>query len=127
MKTTAAALQFAAPALGELMSIKLPAKFAYAVSKLAHAVDAELKQIAEAREKIFKDAGCTVVTETVDEKEINRWDHEDKEVLEKAAKEAFELNDVEVELNVLPLDLDQLGDRDVEPRIFYPLDFAIKS
>ena len=103
--------------MSALLGAKLPIKAKYAVSKLAGAIDKELESFNAARNKIFDDAGCTVVDKA--------YSHTDKDALAKAIKDAEELATSEVELNALPLNLDQFGDGDIDGPAFYGLMWAV--
>ena len=112
--------QLAASSVGiqSLLAAKLPVKAKYAVSKLAGAIDRELETFNAARTKIFDDAGCTVVDKA--------YSHTHKELLANAIKDAEELALTEVEINALPLDIEQFGNADIEGPAFYALDWAMK-
>lgn len=103
-------------------SVKLPAKAAYGLGKLAKACNAEMKDYGEARNKVFEQHGCTLKGPEGKQE----WTHEDPEKLKAAIAEADQLADVEVELNAIPLDLEQFGNAEV-PGAFFGLDWAMKE
>ena len=120
MKTTIKQIQDAVPALQILTGCKLPVKAAYSVSKLVKACDRELAEFNEARVKIFTEGGCVVV-------DGNYANPPDKEVLKDCLDKAEELRDTEVEINALPLDIEQFGNGDVPGAAFLGLDWAMKQ
>ena len=102
-----------------LLDAKIPVKAAYAVSKLARACASEMEHYGEQRRKAFEAAGCVV--------KDNKWVHPDgEEALKEAVKTADELLDAKVELNALPLDLDQFGNGDIVGAAFFNLEWAMK-
>lgn len=119
MKTTIKQIQDAVPALQILTGCKLPVKAAYSVSKLVKACDRELADYTEARTKIFQDAKCTVVD--------GNFTHDDKAILDECIAKAEELRSAEVEINALPLDIEQFGNGDVPGAAFLGLDWAMKQ
>lgn len=121
--TTIKELREAQPCITMLLNARLPVKAAYAVSKLARACNPELEQFGKAAEKIFTEAGCTL-TGDGDKKE---WTHKDKAILEKAIADVDELMTVAVELNALPLDLEQFGTAELPGAAFLMLDWAMKA
>ncbi len=119
MKVTLKQIQAGTNAINSLLVSRLPVKAAYRVSKLASAMEAEQRHYDAAREKVFKDAGCEI-------KEGN-WVHDDPAVLETATKQIEELLGEEVELNFLPLDIEQFGDASVPGNAFAGLGWAMKE
>ena len=103
-----------------MLGSKLPVKASYAVSKLARACASELDDFNKQREKLFTDAGCTVVGQ--------EYAHsEGKEKIAAIIKEVEQLKDVEVEINALPLDLEQFGSGELPGAAFFGLDWAMKT
>lgn len=100
-----------------LVRSRLPAKAAYAVSKLAAACEHEAKHFEKERLKVFTDAGCTLVE--------NKWTHADKAVYDASIKRVEEMADAEVELNALPLALEQFGSAEVPGGVFIGLEWAM--
>lgn len=131
IKTTLKNIAAAMPGLAALINSKLPVKAAYAVSKLAKACGAEMHEYDQRREKIFTEAGCTVEARGKHPgtgEELREWVNPvapDK--LLDAIKQADELLTQEVELNALPLDLEQFGTADVPGGVFLGLDWAMKA
>jgi hypothetical protein len=123
IKTTLKALQESQPCITMLLNARLPVKAAYAVSKLGRAINAELEQFGKTREKLFEEAGCTVTGEG-DKKE---WTHKEKETLKSVIKQVEELLTTEVEVNALPLDLDQFGSAELPGASFLTLGWALKD
>lgn len=122
MQATLKQLNDSQQAVQLLLESKLPAKAAYAVSKLAAACLQELQDYQAARAKIFTDGGCVV--------DANRkeWVHPDgKERRDEAVKQADELLGATVTLNVTPLDLEQFKDVEVPGGAFFALDWAMKA
>jgi hypothetical protein len=105
--------------INSLLAAKLPVKAKYAVCKLADAMTVEMERYNKARAKIFEDAGCIAAD--------NYYTHNDKDALVRATAEAAELTEAEVEINALPLDLEQFGNAEIEGPGFYGLDFAMKK
>lgn len=129
-------ITLAVAAINTLCEAKLPAKAAYSVSKLTDACQTESKAHNIKREKIFSDAGCTVETKVVksvdkdgkaQEQQVGIWIHADAEILAKAAKDAEELAETPVEINALPLDIDQFGAAELPGNAFTGLDWAMKG
>lgn len=116
--TTPAKIGLAMGAVNSLLSAKLPVKAAYSLGKLARACQVEMECFTKARNKIFTDAGCKI--------EGKNFVHEDPAKLAEAVKTADELGEVEVQINALPLDLEQFKDCEVPGNGFYALDWAMK-
>ena len=122
MKATIQQLFEATPAIQLLLGCpKLPIKASYAVGKLAKAVDSELKQYQEKKQKIFDDAGCIL------SEDKTRYVHTDEAVLLACAKDAQDLTGAEAEIYALPLDLEQFGNAEVPGAAFFGLEFAMKE
>lgn len=120
IKTTPKKIMEGMPGLNALLQAKLPVKAKYSVSKLGRACQEELETFEKTREKIFTDAGCV--------KGETKWTHPDgPDAVQTATKEVDELAGVEVEINALPLDLEQFGNGDIEGPAFYGLDWAMKA
>jgi hypothetical protein len=101
---------------------KMPPKAAYAVGKLARAVQSEIEQFYKTKEKIFTDAGCVV------EPVKNEYIHPAEPTKLEEAKQAVEdLVGAEVELNALPLDIEQFGNAELDGNAFIGLDWAMKK
>jgi hypothetical protein len=126
-------LQEAGPGITALLSAKLPMKAKYAVSKLADAVNAELKVYGKARDEHFRAAGCTTVEKEVPNPDAHRegqpatikvevYRHDDGEARVKALqKEVDEMADATVTLSVHPLNLDHFGAVEIEGPAFLGL------
>jgi hypothetical protein len=130
MDVTIKQIRDALPALQQLMSAKLPAKAAYAVSKLATTCQKEANHYNAMRTKCFEDAGCKI--------EGDEWIHpddpreNDKPMKEKpkrdeVVKHTEEMLDTTVSINVLPLDLEQFKDAEIPGGAFFSLDWAMKT
>lgn len=119
MKATITQIQQAIPCIQMLMNAKLPAKAAYAVSKLGKACDAEFTEYQQARTKIFEGGGCVI--------KDNAYVNDDAEKLAVCVAEANAVAGLEVELNALPLDLDHFGNAEIPGSAFYGLEFAMKA
>lgn len=117
----------------------LPAKASYSVGKLASACQAEVERFSKARDKIFEDGGCKrEVVKGADGKalvgpsgeEITKWVHpegESSDAMKALIAEVDSLMDAKVELNALPLDLDQFNDVGLAGAAFFGLDWAVKQ
>jgi hypothetical protein len=130
IKTTLKQMMESNGALSLLLNAKLPVKASYSVSKLAKACANELTDYDKKRTKMFEDAGCvlTVVGKNDDDSEKKEYKHPDgQEKVDAVVKEIEDLIDVEVEINALPLDLDQFKDAEVSGSAFYGLDWAMKA
>lgn len=119
IKTTARQIEISMPSLAALGNSKLPAKAAYAVSKLSTACSKELDQYFKQREKIFSDAGCVV--------KDGKYVHDDQAVVDKAIKDVDEIASMVVEINALMLDIEQFGTAEVPGNAFFGLEWAMKS
>lgn len=126
----------AMPSVQALMSASLPVKAAYAVGKLARAMQGEFEDFNKAREKLFKDAGCFLEKA---ENGMQEWKHLGKKGVDGAADATGdsivsgivkqvneELLEGEVELNALPLDIEAFKEAAVPGNAFYGLDWAMK-
>lgn len=127
IKTTNRQIVDGTGSINTLLKSILPSKAAYSVSKLANACVSEQKSYETAREKIFTDAGCEIRETGPDGAKVREWTHDDKEVVEKAKASVNDLLDAEVELNALPLDIDQFGNAELPGNAFTGLDWAIKG
>lgn len=119
IKTTFKTVDASKQSLQALFSTKLPVKAAYAVGKLAQACDGAMAEYAEKRGKIFETAGCVA--------KDGKWVHIEQGVIDACVKEADELSEAEVELNALPLDIEQFGSVEVPGYVFVHLDWAVKQ
>lgn len=131
IKTTPKQIGESQMAVIALLNSRLPVKAAYSVSKLARACDVEMQQYNMAREKIFMGAGCTVITteEVIkgEKKTISNYTHVDSEQLAQCIKDGDELATTPVEINALPLDLEQFGEAELPGSAFYGLEWAMKD
>lgn len=129
IKTTLKNVMQAMPCIDLLMAAKLPVKAAYAVGKLGRACAPEAEAFNRERDKIFAEAGCTIEDKGADAhgNERRQWVHSEPEKLAVALKQADELLTQEVELNALPLDLEQFGNADVPGAAFFGLGWAMKE
>jgi hypothetical protein len=123
IKTTIKTLIEAQPCVQMLLNARLPVKAAYAVSKLARAIQPELEQFDKTKAKLFTDAGCTIGGEG----SSKEWTHKDKAIVEKVGKDVDDLMTAECEINALPLDLEQFGAAELPGAAFLTLDFAMKK
>lgn len=101
-----------------LMACKLPIKAAYAVSKLGKACAIEERDINEMKQKIFTEGGCTIID--------GRWSGADEEKFAAAIKEVEAMLSIEIEINAIPLDIEQFGNAEIPGNAFYGLDWAMK-
>lgn len=137
IKTTNREIQQSTGCINVLLVAKLPAKATYSVSKLAGACMAEQKTFSEATKKVFEEAGCKIVTKKVKvadkdtggTKEVDSsvWHHDDAAVLASTVATVEEMADAEVEINALPLNIDQFGNAELPGNTFIGLDWAIQG
>lgn len=131
IKTTVKQIQEGMSALQILTGCMIPAKAAYAVSKLINACNSELAHFETARKKIFTDAGAVIgpVTRQVDGKDVtnDEWTHADPEKMEEIKAQVVELQGAEAELNALPLDIEQFGSKDLPGGALVGLGWALKE
>lgn len=119
IKTTPDQIAKSVAAINMLLSMKLPAKAAYAVSKLARVCKEENDAFDRDRAKVFEDAGCTV-------KDSNYVHETDPAKLEEAIQAAQERRMVDCEINALPLDIEHFKDVELPGDVFLSLDWAMK-
>jgi hypothetical protein len=121
MKTTLKEINASIPSLRILSKgKKVPPKANYAISKLAKACDNELEHYNQERHKLFVAAGCTV------SEDGEKYLHETPGKVDEIEKQAKEMLEAEVELNALPLNIEQFGDAEFENGCaFYGLDWAM--
>lgn len=130
MEATLKQIMEATGPLNQLMGAKLPAKAAYAVSKLASACTKELEHFGKVRDKMFEEGGCKAETVGKDAQgnDKQEWVHpEGKEKVLAIARKADEMLDSTVTLSVLPLDLEQFNNVELPGSSFYGLDWAMKA
>ena len=143
MKTTARTLTLAINGLSALMAAVMPATASYYCGQLVDEVQSKLNQLNKAKEKAFKDAGCTLVStmkakeqQTVDgvttEVEVEKpcpqyWHHDDPAVMEAVNKQLEDLMDTEVTVIAARLDLAMFADVKLPGNTFVHLLWAIKK
>jgi hypothetical protein len=119
IKTTLMAIEKALPALTAQATAKLPVKAAYGLAKLRDACTKEMERYLEQRDKLFKDANCVI--------KDDKWTHPDSALYASLVKQSEELASVEVEINALPLDLEQYGNAELPGNSFFMLEWALKK
>jgi len=108
--------------LQKIISLKLPAAISWKVGKTMKAIDAELINYNEVKNKRIKELGEDIKNEEgnptgnfqVSKKNMPIWEKENKELLDR-----------EVKLDIYKLSLSDFGDEKIEPAIFMNLDWLI--
>lgn len=103
MKVKLASIINSVEGLNNILKKELPVKAAYWLTKLSHKLESEIKQFTETRNRLIKKYG---------EQKDNDWlvNPEDKEKYEKFKNEMEELLNTEVDIDINPIAIKQLGD-----------------
>lgn len=108
-----------APALSRVMEIKLPAKAAYRLARIAAKLQPELKLFNDARIALFKELGDPV------EGQGDTYQVTGEERQKQLANRLVELGAEPVVVDLEPLTVDMLGDTQVTPADLYVLEKLI--
>jgi len=108
--------------LQKVISLKLPVAISFKVGKTMKAIDAELTNFNEVKNKRIKDLGEEIKNEDgtptgrfqVSNKNTSIWEKEHKELL-----------DHEVKLDIYKLSLSDFGEEKIESAVFMNLDWLI--
>ena len=108
--------------LEKISKLKLPVAVSFKVGKIIKALNAELEVYNETRKKRIQELGEVTKDHEgkptknyqVTEANLLVWEKEHKELVER-----------EVEINIHPLKLSDLGDEKLEPTVFAELDWLI--
>jgi hypothetical protein len=127
MKLNLLTLNKSVPALQALTALKLPLKISYDIKKRIKVIDAELEIMTVLIKEKFKEMRAKIQEDFVEAKT-----DEEKAKIEKKFNLDFEkeitefLESQEIELDILPLELDSKLDIKIKPAYLSQLDFLIQ-
>lgn len=102
--------------LKTLQTMKLPIKVSYRIMRLINKLQSELTIYDTKRNELIKEFG--------EVNEEGNYSVKDPEKIKEFTEKIKEVLEVEIEIDFEPIDVEMLGDLQVEPRLLTPFIFA---